>query len=166
MAHVAILQHRKIGRWKASMTHDQPASSSVRLKTEAYLQELSPPNQPIELHQPARESSALMSAWPILRLIPAAILGVALLAVGAQAMSVYDQEKDRRVCGVDWLLWASGSEKTFESILTDKLEDSRREFERQMEESRPKTTPLEIKHFDAKSVLGNPPLTGGQFRRK
>src|SRR5690349_8368985 len=124
-----------------------PESSSVKLVTEAYLQ----PTALAESNA-AGESSPPMSALSVLtaftRVISVVLICAAVGIVSLNVMTVSateksaSQKKDRRTSGVDWLLWASGSNKTFESILTDKLEESRRyterEFERRQQETNAK----------------------------
>lgn len=145
------------------MPQQQP-SRSLELKTAAYLEELQQQDSPSAV----RTSPSLLAVLTqTARVCSGLLAGVIVLMIVMNAMSVYGKEKDRRTCGVDWLLWASGSNKTFESVLKDKLEEARRDFDRQWADSQSAVKPFEFKEFDANSLIWNPPpIHQPQFRGK
>lgn len=142
----------------------QKSSSSVPWKTAAYLEEL-----PQQQHDAPKVASAAASLLAVMthtaRVCSSLLAGVIVLMIVMNAMSMYGKERDRRTCGVDSLLRASGSNKTFESILKEKLEEARRDFDREWADSQSTVKPFEFKEFDADSLNWNPsPIHQPQFR--
>lgn len=134
-------------------------SSPVKLVTEAYLQSTATAESNAA-GESAPPTSALSVLTAVTRVISVVLVCAAAGIVSLNVMTASATEKsaaakkDRPTCGVDWLLWASGSNKTCESILTDKLEERRRhterEFERRQQETNAKLKPFEIKEIDLK----------------
>ena len=141
------------------MAQEPERSSAVPLVTTAYLaQSFQTDQQPAADPVPPAADSTLAVLQPLARILSGLLVCIAVIALPLTFLSAAPKENDRPRCGVDWLFWAAGSDKTFESVLTDNLDCSRRDVERQMEESRSKVKPFEIKPFDSKSLQWNPPL--------
>lgn len=133
----------------------EPSSYAVELKTAAFLKDLQ--DQPDISSMPSTSPSVWtlltqsFRAWKVVWSV------VVVLALGINLLALSDGQAQSRggngqgTCGVDWLLRATGSSATFESLLGDKLEEARRDFDRQWAQSQ-SSSPA----FDAGSLQWNP----------
>jgi hypothetical protein len=88
-----------------------------------------PTAQPHPWDAAADEQTKSLERWLcVTRWVSTAIVLVLLVVVPLGVMGVlgdFEQERGKRVCGVDWILWAVGSERTFESSILEAIENSR-----------------------------------------
>lgn len=135
------------------MSQESLPTSSVPLKTAAYLTQSAEPEQAAG-SEPSRGPTGMTSLRIANGILGVLVIG-ALIPLGATFLNSVEQERGRRKCGLDWMLWAVGSNETFESRFNAAMEESRRDFERQMEES---VTPFEFKNLDLQTGFGPAPL--------
>jgi hypothetical protein len=144
------------------MSQEPPSPSSVPLQTAAYLAQSTEPEQSAASEPTPAGRAGMMSLRTANGIIGMFVIG-ALIPVAFALMANVEKERERRKCGLDWLLWAAGSNETFESQLNASLEESRIEFERQRDAA---LKPFEFQEFDFSTGFGPAPVlpNGDGFR--
>jgi hypothetical protein len=138
------------------MSHESPQSSSVKLVTAAYLEQPFQTGQPVpKVAEPGGIEPFHSVAFRIMKVLPGVFLCVLLIGFLIAGMTVYAKEKDRRTCGFDWIMWAFGSDQTFESVVTKKLEEGRRDMERVTAESKLPVTQFDMRNLNLQPVQWN-----------
>ncbi len=144
----------------ADMFQETTKSSTVKLVTMAYLNEQQASEESLPSDPPSVVPNPTLTAltW-ITRAISVVLVVAFLVAISVNLMNAGPAEKSRRTCGIDWILWMAGSEKTFQGTLLESMEKSREDLNRQREGSKFKLEPFQIKEFDINQLNLNPKFT-------
>jgi hypothetical protein len=97
---------------------------------------------------PGEPDQALAQWLNASRWVSTGLICLFLVAAPTCLLAVWEQERDKRKCGVDWMLWLAGSDRTFESTVLEAIENSRKDSPFPSDDSK-----RSIKDFDFNKPL-------------